>query len=79
MLQHRKSLPKSIKLVYSASSAEKSLLPLLPSTEGVTVLPVYSRLTYKDIQKLVGKPEAGKRTQVMVCGPEEYAGRCMLS
>lgn len=72
MLNQRESLPKSVKLVYSASNAEKSLLPLLPSTEGVSINPVYGRLSYKDIQKLVGKPQAGKRTQVVVCGPEEW-------
>lgn len=70
-MNQRESLPKTVKLVYSASNAEKSLLPLLPSTDGVSVHPVFGRLSYKDIQKLVGKPQTGRKTQVIVCGPEE--------
>lgn len=71
MLSQRESLPKTVKLVYSASNPEKSLLPQLPSTEGVSIHSLYNRMTYKDIQKLVGRPQAGKKTQIIVCGPEE--------
>lgn len=71
LLSQREGLPKTIKLVYSASDAEKSLLPLLPSTNGVSIHQLFSGLTFRDIQKLVGSPQAGRRTQVVVCGPEE--------
>lgn len=72
MLNQRHSLPKTIKLVYSASSPEKSLLPLLPPTEGVSIHPIYRRLTYRNLESLVGKPKAGQKTQIIVCGPEEF-------
>ncbi|KAK9898131.1 hypothetical protein P389DRAFT_193191 [Cystobasidium minutum MCA 4210] len=83
LLSQREKLPKSIKLVYSASNPERSLLSLLPSTEGVSVHQLFSRLTFKDLQKLVKQPTNGRKTQIVVCGPEDFitdiAGRRSLN
>lgn len=70
-LAHQNQAPANIKLVYASSNADTSLTRhLLAKHPGLNVKEIHGRVSEKDIQEAVGKPSAGKRTVIIVCGPE---------